>query len=58
MIKDEELKRINELARKKKTTGLSPAELEEQQALRKKYIEAVKASLRSNLDRIEFVDEK
>ena len=34
--------RINELARKAKTEGLSPEEKKEQQKLRGEYIEAVK----------------
>ncbi|MCI5688164.1 MAG: DUF896 domain-containing protein [Emergencia sp.] len=54
-----QIQRINELARKSKTPeGLTEAEKEEQQLLRKQYIEAFKANLRSQLDNIEFVDEK
>ncbi|MCI9475450.1 MAG: DUF896 domain-containing protein [Emergencia sp.] len=54
-----QIQRINELARKSKTeAGLTEAEKEEQQLLRKQYIEAFKANLRSQLDNIEFVDEK
>ena len=44
--------RINELARKKKTEGLTPAELEEQAALRAEYIAGFRASLRSQLEGI------
>ncbi|MDD7740427.1 MAG: DUF896 domain-containing protein [Fusicatenibacter sp.] len=46
--------RINELARKAKTTGLTPAEKEEQQKLRREYIEAVRMNLRSQLDQIDI----
>ncbi len=52
MIQDHEVARINELARKKKAEGLTPEELTEQQALRRKYIDAVKSSLRSHLEHI------
>lgn len=56
MIQDHEVARINELARKKKTVGLTPEEAEEQHALRRKYIEAVKTSLRSHLEHIRPAD--
>ena len=52
------LDRINELARKQRTEGLTEEEKEEQAILRKEYIEAFKASLRSQLDSIVVVDEK
>jgi len=47
-----EIDRINELARKKKTVGLTAGEAEEQQALRRRYIDEFKESLRSTLDRV------
>ena len=47
----EKIARINELAHKSKTTGLTEAEKAEQQALRKEYIEAMKCSLRAQLER-------
>ncbi len=50
MITQEKIDRINALAKKSKTTGLTPAEVEEQQTLRKEYIEAYRASLRSALE--------
>lgn len=49
--------RINELYRKKQSVGLTEAEAEEQQQLRKIYLTAIKKSLREQLDKIEFVDE-
>ena len=58
MITEEKIKRINELARKSKAEGLTDAEKEEQQILRREYIDAFKANLRAQLDQIEFVDEK
>ena len=47
----EKIARINELAKKSKTTGLTEAEKAEQQALRQEYLADVKASLRAQLDR-------
>lgn len=46
----EKIARINELAHKSKTTGLTEAEKAEQQALRKEYLEDMKASLRAQLE--------
>jgi uncharacterized protein YnzC (UPF0291/DUF896 family) len=50
------IKRINELAHKAKTEGLSEEELDERNELRKLYIEAFRSSLRNQLEAIEFVD--
>lgn len=57
-MKQERIDRINELARKAKTVGLTPEELTERDALRREYIDAVKASLRSQLDNTYIVDEQ
>jgi len=57
MITPETIRRINELARKKKTDGLTEAEAEEQQELRRLYLQGIRASLRNQLDRIQFVDD-
>ena len=51
-------KRINELARKSKTEGLTPSEKEEQAILRKEWLEKFKANFRAQLDNIEFVDKQ
>ncbi len=51
------LDRINELARKQRTIGLTEEEKVEQEKLRREYIDAFKASLRSQLDSIVVVDE-
>lgn len=51
-------KRINELARKAKTEGLTDAEKAEQTALRLQWLEKFKANFRAQLDNIEFVDEQ
>ncbi len=41
--------RINELANKKKTEGLTPAELEEQDKLRKQYLEIFRSNFKTQL---------
>ncbi len=46
----EKVARINELARKKKTVGLTAAELEEQAALRAEYLKDFREGLRQQLD--------
>ncbi|MCI8335864.1 MAG: DUF896 domain-containing protein [Peptococcaceae bacterium] len=51
------IERINELARKAKGEGLTDGEKIEQQALRREYIDAMKASLISQLDNVVMVDE-
>lgn len=47
---DEVIARINELAKKAKTTGLNEEELAERDALRRIYIDSVKANLVGQLD--------
>lgn len=58
MITQEKIDRINELARKSKTEDLTEEEKLEQGLLREEYIDAFKANLRSQLENIEFVDDK
>ncbi|MBR2001292.1 MAG: DUF896 domain-containing protein [Firmicutes bacterium] len=48
--------RINALAKKSKTVGLTPEEKEEQAILRKEFLEDFRAGFKQQLDRIEFVD--
>ena len=48
--------RINFLARKKKTEGLTNEEMIEQSLLRKEYVEAFKASLVGQLENITVVE--
>ena len=56
MITPELLARINELARKKRTIGLTDEELAEQKELYKIYLAAIRGQVTSLLERIEFVD--
>ena len=56
MITPELLARINELARKKRTEGLTPEELAEQKELYKVYLAAIRGQVTSLLESIEIVD--
>ena len=56
MITKELISRINELARKQRTTGLTAAEKEEQQRLRAAYLADIRAQVKGMLDRVENVD--
>jgi len=47
---EETIKRINELYHKSQGEGLTEEEKEEQQLLRRKYVESVRANLRGQLD--------
>lgn len=49
-VTEEKIQRINELARKSRDQGLTEEEKAEQQALRREYVEAMKQSLKSQLD--------
>lgn len=56
---EEKIARINEFARRVKAgETLSPEELEERAALRREYIDSVKASLVGNLENTYLVDEQ
>ena len=57
MITPELLARINELARKKRTVGLSEEELTEQKKLYEIYLAGIRGQVTNLLDSIEFVDE-
>ena len=48
--------RINELAKKSLTVGLTPEEKKEQQQLRGEYIKAIRKNFKSTLDNIEIID--
>ena len=50
--------RINELAKKAKTEGLTPEELTERDKLRRIYIDSVKQNLIGQLDKTYIVDQK
>lgn len=50
MKMDEVIARINELAKKAKTDGLTPEELQERDKLRRIYIDSVKSNLVGQLE--------
>jgi len=50
------IQRINELAHKKKTVGLTEEETAEQAALRQEYLEGIRANFRQTLESIEYTD--
>jgi 5-formyltetrahydrofolate cyclo-ligase len=49
--------RINTLAHKQKSVGLTEEEKQEQAALRKEYIETIRESLRANLNNISIKED-
>ncbi|MCI5679077.1 MAG: DUF896 domain-containing protein [Bacteroidales bacterium] len=51
-------KRINELARKAKTVGLTEEEKVEQNLLRQEFLIKFRANFKAQMDNIEFVDEQ
>lgn len=56
-MEQKKIDRINELARKAKTEGLTPEETAERDVLRREYIDSVKASLVGHLDNVYYVDD-
>ena len=56
-MKISRIERINELARKSKTVGLTEEEKKEQAMLRKEYIAAIRMNIRSQLDNISIQEE-
>lgn len=56
-MEQKKIDRINELARKAKTTGLTDEETEERAVLRREYIEAFRANTRATLESIVIQEE-
>lgn len=56
MDAEQTVRRINELARKAKTVGLTDDEIDERNELRSRYIQAFKTNLRQQLESIKFAD--
>lgn len=57
-MEKQKIDRINELAKKAKTCGLTCEEKEEQKILRQEYIQAFRSDLKSQLDCMVIVDKK
>ena len=58
MLDPKKIERINELARKKKTVGLTQAEQDEQLLLRQEYLEAFRGGMRNHIEGLKIVDEE
>ena len=56
MIDQEMIDRINYLAHKKKSQGLTEEELVEQRHLYKEYLDAFRENFKAQLENIEIVD--
>jgi uncharacterized protein YnzC (UPF0291/DUF896 family) len=56
MLEQEKMDLINELARKKRSEGLTEEEQTEQHALRQEYMARFREVFRAHLDNIEIVD--
>ena len=56
MIDNILIDRINTLAHKSKSVGLTPEEKEEQAKLRAEYIAAIRGNLRSQLNNIDILE--
>lgn len=57
MLEKSRLDRINELAKKAKTEGLTEEEKKEQEQLRKEYIEKFRENFKGQLKKIKFVED-
>ena len=57
MLDSKKIERINELARKKKTVGLTQVEQDEQLLLRQEYLEAFRGGMRNHIEGLKVVDE-
>lgn len=57
MVTPEKIERINFLAKKAKTIGLTEEEKEEQKILREEYLQNFRSNFKNQLETIKFVDE-
>ena len=57
-MNQQQIDRINELARKAKAQGLTPEEEEERAVLRRAYIDSVLGNLKGQLDHTYIMDEQ
>jgi uncharacterized protein YnzC (UPF0291/DUF896 family) len=56
MLSQEKIARINELAKKAKTSGLTAKEAEEQKRLRQEYLKALRESFTNTLHSVKIID--
>ncbi len=57
MVSKETIDRINELAAKHKSEGLTEEEHKEREQLRKEYISAIRGQVKHHLSRVKFVED-
>ena len=56
IVEQVKIQRINELAKKKKTVGLTEEETLEQAQLRQEYLQSIRENFRQTLESIEYKD--
>ncbi|MCM3756801.1 DUF896 domain-containing protein [Sporosarcina aquimarina] len=56
MLEEHKIKRINELAKKAKTSGLSIEEAKEQSQLRSEYLKTFRSTMRDTIENVKVVD--
>ncbi|MBA4537242.1 DUF896 domain-containing protein [Bacillus aquiflavi] len=56
MLPKEKIARINELAKKAKNSTLTDEEAKEQSKLRREYLEAFRASMKTTLEGVKVID--
>ncbi len=56
MISDKKLARINELAKKSKSKGLTKKEKQEQRALREEYLQQFRQSFKNQIENVRIYD--
>lgn len=56
MLSKAKMKRINELSKKSKTTGLSTEEAKEQTKLRQEYLSAFRSKMRQTIENVKVID--
>jgi len=56
-MNEDKIQRINELAQKKKTVGLTEGELAEQQMLRNEYLQAFRVNMQQMLEGVLIKEE-
>jgi uncharacterized protein YnzC (UPF0291/DUF896 family) len=56
MLSPDKMNRINELARKSKTAGLSIEEAKEQSTLRQEYLQTFRKTMRGTIENVKVID--
>ena len=56
MLEENKINRINELAKKAKTSGLSIEEAKEQSQLRSEYLQSFRSSMRDTIENVKVID--